>query len=214
MVHIQNATLAGGVVVGAIADMPIQPFGAMVIGSIAGIISTLGFQYLTPMLNHGILHDTCGVNNLHGMPGLISGIASAIVAATATREAFTGNRMYVFYPSRIPESNSTEYHNFSLAATEYEKGGLGRTAVMQGGYQLAALVMTLGLALAGGIITGYIMKLPIIEQIKKDEELFDDEINWVTPEDYSLKLTEIHMHQRNGGNEEEMVEKRVLNTSA
>jgi ammonium transporter Rh len=59
MVHIQNATLAGGVAVGAVADMPIQPFGAMIIGSFAGVISTLGFQYLTPMLNHGILHDTC-----------------------------------------------------------------------------------------------------------------------------------------------------------
>ena len=85
--------MAGGVVVGAIADMAIQPYGAMIIGSIAGIISTLGFQYLTPMMNHGVVHDTCGVNNLHGMPGLISGIASAIVAATATRESFNGNRL-------------------------------------------------------------------------------------------------------------------------
>jgi ammonium transporter Rh len=64
MIHIQNATLAGGVVVGAVADMPIQPFGAMIIGSIAGIISTLGYQYLTPKLNHSLVHDTCMNHNI------------------------------------------------------------------------------------------------------------------------------------------------------
>uniref|UniRef100_A0A4X2K452 Ammonium transporter Rh type A n=1 Tax=Vombatus ursinus TaxID=29139 RepID=A0A4X2K452_VOMUR len=47
MVHIQNATLAGGVAVGTCADMAIQPYGAMVIGSIAGIVSVLGFKFLT-----------------------------------------------------------------------------------------------------------------------------------------------------------------------
>ncbi|XP_041105755.1 ammonium transporter Rh type A-like [Polyodon spathula] len=47
MVHIQNATLAGGVAVGTCADMNIGPFGAMLIGLIAGIISTVGFKFLS-----------------------------------------------------------------------------------------------------------------------------------------------------------------------
>jgi hypothetical protein len=33
----------------------------MIIGSFAGVISTLGYQYLTPKLNSRFLHDTCKV---------------------------------------------------------------------------------------------------------------------------------------------------------
>ncbi len=60
MVHIQNATLSGGVAIGAIADMAIHPYAAAIVGSAAGVISTLGFQYLHEFLNHYFkLHDTC-----------------------------------------------------------------------------------------------------------------------------------------------------------
>lgn len=134
-----------------------------------------------------------GVNNLHGIPGIISGVISAIVAASASRGNFDGNRLYVFYPSRVPSFNSTLYQEYNLADSEYSAGGLGRTAVQQGGYQIAALAMTIGFALVGGVITGYIMKIPIVEQIEHEEEMFDDDSNWLTPEDYSLKLTEVRV---------------------
>nr|XP_006014259.2 PREDICTED: ammonium transporter Rh type A-like [Latimeria chalumnae] len=82
MVHIQNATLAGGVAVGTCADMNIQPYGAMLIGFTAGIISTLGFKFLTPFFASKLrIQDTCGVHNLHGMPGILGGIAGIIAAA-------------------------------------------------------------------------------------------------------------------------------------
>lgn len=46
-VHIQNATLAGGVAMGTCADMKIPPYFPLILGSIAGIISVLGFKFLT-----------------------------------------------------------------------------------------------------------------------------------------------------------------------
>ena len=46
-VHIQNATLAGGVAVGTAADMMIQPWGALVVGSLAGVLSVIGFNYIS-----------------------------------------------------------------------------------------------------------------------------------------------------------------------
>lgn len=165
--------------------MIIQPFGAMVIGSVSGIISTLGFQFLTPFLNHHFLHDSCGVNNLHGIPGLISGITSAIIAALANRDNFQGDRLYVFYPSRIPKINSEDYIKFNLTNTEFKDGGLGRTASAQAGYQLAALSVTLGIAILGGLLTGLILRIPFIEQVDENNELFDDQSNWLTPKDFS-----------------------------
>uniref|UniRef100_A0A3B3BFS5 Ammonium transporter Rh type A n=1 Tax=Oryzias melastigma TaxID=30732 RepID=A0A3B3BFS5_ORYME len=87
MVHIQNATLAGGVAVGTCADMNIQPFGAMLIGVVAGIISTLGFKYLTPVLASNLgIQDTCGVHNLHGMPGILGGLAGIVAVALGKKD--------------------------------------------------------------------------------------------------------------------------------
>ncbi|KAJ8008772.1 hypothetical protein DPEC_G00081890 [Dallia pectoralis] len=87
MVHIQNATLAGGVAVGTCADMNIGPFGAMLIGFVAGIISTLGFKFLSPILASSLgIQDTCGVHNLHGMPGILGGIAGIVAVALGKKD--------------------------------------------------------------------------------------------------------------------------------
>jgi ammonium transporter Rh len=76
-VPIQNATLAGGVSIGATANLPLGPFGAVLIGLLAGALSTIGFCKQDFIISGKT--DTCGINNLHGMPGLLGGFASAIV---------------------------------------------------------------------------------------------------------------------------------------
>ena len=110
--------------------MNIRPSSAIIIGSVAGILSTLGFSILTPLLKKFYLHDTCGVNNLHGMPGILSGLIGAIVAATASRENYHGNSLYKFYPSRTPSFNSTDYFQYNLndSNSGFTDGGDGRLA--------------------------------------------------------------------------------------
>jgi len=71
-VPVQNATLAGGVSIGATANLPMGPFGAAVIGYLAGVISCVGF--CNPLIESK--YDTCGINNLHGMPGIFGGLVS------------------------------------------------------------------------------------------------------------------------------------------
>lgn len=51
MEDVLNATLAGGVVVGASCDLITRPFGAMLCGLFAGTISTIGFRKLSSFLS-------------------------------------------------------------------------------------------------------------------------------------------------------------------
>jgi len=73
-VAMQNATLAGGVSIGATANL-VGPFGAVVIGGCAGMLSTFGFCK-KPFFSEV---DTCGIHNLHGMPGVFGGLVSVAV---------------------------------------------------------------------------------------------------------------------------------------
>ncbi|NWX07697.1 RHAG protein, partial [Caloenas nicobarica] len=140
MALIQNATLAGGVAIGTCADMSIHPFVATCIGSIAGIISVLGFHFLTPLLASKLnIQDTCGVHNLHGLPGILGGITGIVVTA-------------------IKEEIRQGHH-------------------LTPGMQAAALGSTLGIALAGGALTGGILKLPFLGQVS-DQNCFDDSVYW------------------------------------
>ena len=60
VVDFQNATLSGGVAVGAIADLMIQPGGAFIAGTLCGIVSTLGYRVIQVeiLLFHLTLHET------------------------------------------------------------------------------------------------------------------------------------------------------------
>lgn len=94
-----NATLAGGVIIGAAADMIFSPGGALVIGVVGGLISTVGFSFLTkPLQRNVVLHDTCGVHNLHGMPGVAGGIIAAVVSSFAGRYFATNSDIDLVFP--------------------------------------------------------------------------------------------------------------------
>jgi ammonium transporter Rh len=97
MVDVQNATLAGGVAMGTSADLYGNPGVSILIGCIAGFVSVVGYTKLQPYLERTIgLHDTCGVNNLHGMPSIIGAIAGVIIVSTDSNSTFSVGNQVLF----------------------------------------------------------------------------------------------------------------------
>jgi len=76
---IANAALAGGVAIGSTCDYA-NHVEAMIIGVIAGTISTIGFAILQEkQQKFQKIVDTCGVTNLHGIPGLFGGLVALVI---------------------------------------------------------------------------------------------------------------------------------------
>lgn len=57
------------------------------------------------------IHDTCGVNNLHGMPAIISAIFSAIYAALANKENYKDSLTDIFPAMNDRNSTVAMSHN-------------------------------------------------------------------------------------------------------
>lgn len=136
-----NATIAAGVGLASVGDMAIPPGVAILIGFLAGALSAWGFAFLTPFMARKFgLEDICGVHNLHGMPGMLSGLAGVIITLVVPEEQY---------------KLQGGWHK--IYGTEFGERSRGE----QAGMQVCSILITLAIALAGGLFTGFIIKLPI-----------------------------------------------------
>lgn len=166
MVDIQNATLAGGVALGACCDMIILPGSAIGIGGIAGLASVLGYVYVQPFLERRLgLHDTCGVNNLHGIPSIIGAFASVIAASYAEIDGI---------------GNATGYGEGQLLKVFAERTG-ARSANKQAAIQFAYMMTSFWIALTAGSIAGHLATLKLFKPTEV-ENLYIDQEYWEVPQ--------------------------------
>ena len=90
IVDMANAALAGGVAIGSTCNI-VSPAGAFGIGLLAGAVSVIGYVFIQPALETRIkLIDTCGVHNLHGMPGLLGALVAIFVVPGIAAAQFIG----------------------------------------------------------------------------------------------------------------------------
>uniref|UniRef100_A0A915DH55 SUMO-conjugating enzyme UBC9 n=1 Tax=Ditylenchus dipsaci TaxID=166011 RepID=A0A915DH55_9BILA len=139
MLHIQSSTLAGGISMGTVANVILYPHHAVLVGALAGLLSVVGHVLITPRFleKRLSLYDTCGVHNLHGLPGLLAGVFSVF---------------FVLYykPSEYGQSIHQIYPYFE--GGELHHGD--RDQYTQAFYQFTGIVITLVMAVVGGLISG------------------------------------------------------------
>lgn len=135
------------------------------------------------MEKHLKIQDTCGIHNLHAMPGVVGGIVGAITAASASIEVY-GHEGWVFlaykketfsqtlwlcFPFQInglKRKKQLQYlYSFHWAPLPFFKKRLVNTfdfedkfkdmvPTTQGGHQAAGLCVALCFGIGGGIIVG------------------------------------------------------------
>jgi ammonium transporter Rh len=90
MVDMANAALAGGVAIGSTCNI-VSPTGAFAIGLLAGAVSVIGYVFVQPALEARFkIVDTCGVHNLHGLPGLLGAFIAILVVPGIAVAQFIG----------------------------------------------------------------------------------------------------------------------------
>jgi len=135
---LRHATLAGGVAIGGAAGVVVTAPIAIAIGAAAGIISGLGFVKLDKFFVEKVqVHDTCGVQFGHGIPGLFGGLMGAIFASLANVFLKSAEEVYLNFPAISAD-------------------GRGRTVEEQGWIQLASIGVTLAISIIGGAFTGFV----------------------------------------------------------
>lgn len=82
MIHVQSGVLAGGVTMGSCCDMVLEPWGALLMGTVGGLTAAAGIAFVTPWLDEKLkIHDTCDCMALHGICAFMSIFCSCIAFA-------------------------------------------------------------------------------------------------------------------------------------
>ncbi len=84
------------------------------------------------------IHDSCGVHNLHGIPGILGGILSGIVIASYNAQGIPAS-----YQTSLP------YTNIGNTFT--------RTYTQQAAIQVAGTFLSLGIGVFVGLMAGLVI---------------------------------------------------------
>ncbi|KAJ5078230.1 rh50 isoform b [Anaeramoeba ignava] len=154
MREIRNATLTGGIAIAAASHLKMSLVGSMICGIIAGALTSFLSAILTKSFR--VFYGGEQIRRIlffHAIPGIIGGFASAFGAGLADEDK---------------EPYKDHYHEF------FPRGDV------QYGAQLAAMGITLLIALISGYLTGLIIN----EITFRNTQPLNDSEYWHVPDDF------------------------------
>ena len=155
--HILFGSYSGGVIISGCCSVCIDHWAPLLIGLLCGAICVTFLSYLKPFFIKWGFHDIYNIISIHGVPGVLGAFITAMMIGDINKRINDGN----------------DYHYILL----YD---LNRSNSIQGGVQVGAIFITVGLAFICGIATGYLMKVSKCGKIKNyftDSEVFENEVN-------------------------------------
>uniref|UniRef100_A0A914L9Y9 Ammonium transporter AmtB-like domain-containing protein n=1 Tax=Meloidogyne incognita TaxID=6306 RepID=A0A914L9Y9_MELIC len=155
MAHIQSSSLAGGIAIGAFANVILYPHHAIVVGAAAALISVVGHVFVTPKILEKRLsiQDTCGAHSLHGLPSLLAGFLSALF-------------VLLYEPSEYGPNFVEQYSAIYPQWKGSGQPGAHRDLRTQSFFQLAGLGLTFLTAIFGGLFCGWVMNWSLLNQVQ------------------------------------------------
>jgi hypothetical protein len=109
------------------------------------------------------LQDICGVQFLHGFPGILGAIYCAFICGFASEEKYGEN-----FPILFPQVYTRR-----------------RSSGQQAGLVFATLIVVLAISVISGYLTGLIIKYTNFEKL---EFIFDDEEYWFIPQSKATSI--------------------------
>jgi len=158
------------------------------LGIFSGVLSCYGYIALDNTLVEKFgLYDTCGVLHMHGIPGLLGGLAGMITSAMAGSTLY-GDDISIFFKRRACPGDC------------YSAGD-------QAGMQMGALVATLIFGVCGGAMTASIVRIDAFNP--PYEVFYDAEFFELGPQEPDANLVGKKYSQEFYAAEDEKRDKRI-----
>lgn len=147
-------TFSGGIAFGSSANLVMNPVGPIIVGIIAGVISSFLLTYLQSHMNRGGVLDSNGIVGTFMFSGFQGGLWAGVFMV------FSGLQQYYTYGYTVPNQNNQYYH--------------------QGGIEIAGTFISAGIGTVAGFFSCAFLR-PINKM--EVEDFFDDGTYWTIEDD-------------------------------